>query len=115
MISPPRKVRCSGIFVTALVMTATVGGGGTSVAAQDEVTFTRDVAPILYGKCVSCHRPGELAPMALRTFDEVRPWARGIRDKVLSGEMPPWFAESRLGYFKNDPRLTEDEVATLTR
>ena len=115
MIPPPREVRCSGILVIALVMTVTVAGVATSVAAQDEVTFTRDVAPILYGKCVSCHRPGELAPMALRTFDEVRPWARGIRDKVLSGEMPPWFAESRLGYFKNDPRLTEDEVATLTR
>jgi len=104
MISPRRAAKCSGILVIALVLTAAVGAAATSVAAQDEVTFARDVAPILYDKCVSCHRPGELAPMALRTFDEVRSWARGIRDKWLSGEMPPWFTELRLGYFKNDPR-----------
>ena len=67
----------------ALVLTTMVGRLGTAVAAQDDVTFTRDVAPILYENCVSCHRPGELAPMALRSYAEVRPWARGIKDKAM--------------------------------
>ncbi len=99
----------------ALVLTTMVGGLGTAVAAQDDVTFTRDVAPILYKSCVSCHRPGELAPMALRSYAEVRPWARGIKDKVESREMPPWFADARHGFFKNDSRLMQDEIDTIAR
>ena len=99
----------------ALVLTTIVGGLGTAVAAQDDVTFTRDVAPILHKSCVSCHRPGELAPMALRSYAEVRPWARGIKDKVESGEMPPWFADARHGFFKNDSRLMQDEIDTIAR
>ena len=99
----------------ALVLTSIVGGLGTAVAAQDDVTFTRDVAPILHKSCVSCHRPGELAPMALRSYAEVRPWARGIKDKVESGEMPPWFADARHGFFKNDSRLMQDEIDTIAR
>ena len=92
-----------------------VGGLGTAVAAQNEATFTRDVAPILYENCVSCHRPGELAPMALRSYAEVRPWARGIKDEVASGKMPPWFAEGRRGHFKNDSRLMPGEIDTIAR
>ena len=92
-----------------------LGIGGAPALAQDQPTFSRDVAPILYENCVSCHRPGELAPMALRSYDEVRPWARGIRDKVVSGEMSPWFAESPLGYFKNDLRLEDTEVEIISR
>ena len=99
----------------ALVLTTVVGGIGTAAAAQDGVTFTRDVAPIIYENCVACHRPGELAPMALRSYDEVRPWARGIKDKVVSGEMPPWFAEGRAGHFKNDSRLMPAEIDTIVR
>ena len=99
----------------ALVLTTMVGGLGTAVAAQGDVTFTRDVAPILYKSCVSCHRPGELAPMALRSYAEVRPWARGIKDKVERGEMPPWFADARHGFFKNDSRLMQDEIDTIAR
>ncbi len=91
------------------------GLAGNPALAQEQPTFSRDVAPILYENCVSCHRPGELAPMALRSYDEVRPWARGIRDKVVSGEMPPWFAESPLGYFKNDLRIEDTEVDTISR
>ena len=81
--------------------------------AAEDVTFSKDVAPIIFNKCVSCHRPGEAAPMALRSFQEVRPWARGIKDRVVSREMPPWFANPAHGSFKNDPTLTEDEIATV--
>jgi hypothetical protein len=53
------------------------------------VTFTKDVAPILYAKCATCHHAGEMAPMSLISYTEVRPWARLIRERVVSREMPP--------------------------
>ena len=76
-----------------------------------------DVAPILFEKCASCHRPGELAPMSLTTYDEVRPWARSIRARVASREMPPWYIEKDLGiqHYKNDPSLSDEEIATLAK
>ena len=111
-----RRLGWTAVVGAALVLTTMMGGVGTAVAAQDDVTFTHDVAPILFKSCVSCHRPGELAPMSLQTYAEVRPWARGIRDKVVSGEMPPWFAtDARPGHFKNDSRLMQDEIDTITR
>ena len=112
---PCRRIGLTAGVGAALVLTTMLGGLGTAAAAQDEVTFTRDVAPILYKSCVSCHRPGELAPMSLRSYAEVRPWARGIKDKVESGEMPPWFAEARHGHFKNDSRLMQGEIDTIAR
>src|SRR5262249_29961014 len=83
--------------------------------AAPETTFTHDVAPILYAKCVTCHRPGEVAPMALRTYDEVRPYARAIKEKVVSRQMPPWMADPAIGHFTNDPSLSSDEVNTIVR
>src|SRR5437870_8502856 len=84
-----------------------------SAPAAADVTFSKDVAPILNAKCVTCHRPGEVAPMALRTFDEVRPFARAIKDKVTSRQMPPWFADHSGGTFANDPSLSDRELATI--
>ncbi|MGH9763061.1 MAG: hypothetical protein ACREDR_39095, partial [Blastocatellia bacterium] len=77
------------------------------------VTYAKDVAPILQANCVACHRPGEVAPMSLRTYKEVRPWARSIRDKVASRVMPPWFADPHYGQFANDCRLTDDQIRTI--
>ena len=76
-------------------------------------TFSRDVAPIFYEKCVSCHRPGEVAPMSLITFREARPWARAIHEKVTTREMPPWHADRRYGVFRNDLSLTQPEIDTI--
>jgi hypothetical protein len=75
------------------------------------------VAPILQERCVVCHRPGELAPMSLRTYDEVRPWVRSIRQRVESREMPPWFLDRSVGIkeYDNDPSLTDAEIATITK
>ena len=84
-------------------------------AAPAEATFARDVAPILYAKCVACHRPGEVAPMALRTYEEVRPYARAIKDKVVSRQMPPWMADRAIGHFTNDPSLSASDVDTIVR
>ena len=83
-------------------------------AAPDTTTFTRDVAPILNAKCVSCHRPGEVAPMALLTYQDARPYARAIKEKVAARQMPPWFADKSAGTFTNDPSLTDREIATIT-
>ena len=89
------------------------------VQAQD-VTFTRDIAPILQRSCIRCHRPDSIAPMSLITYDDVRPWARAIRDKTSRPDddperMPPWFIEKNVGIqkFKDDISLTPDEVARI--
>ena len=77
------------------------------------VTFSRDVAPILFKNCADCHRPGELAPMSLLSFKDARPWARSIREKVVSRVMPPWHADPHFGKFGNDKRLTQQEIDTI--
>lgn len=81
--------------------------------APGSVTFSKDVAPILYAKCASCHHPGEMAPMSLVTYKEVRPWAKSIREQVTSRQMPPWYADPNHGQFSNDSRLTEQQIATI--
>ncbi len=78
-------------------------------------TFTKDVAPILYKNCASCHRTGEIAPMSLLTYEQTRPWAKSIREKVSLGQMPPWHAVQPRGTFSNDRRLSELEKNTLIR
>src|SRR5579885_1657587 len=83
-------------------------------AAEREVTFSRDVAPILYQHCVSCHHPNDIAPMSLLTYKEARPWAAAIKEAVLSRKMPPWKADPHYGKWANDPSLTADEVRTIT-
>ena len=77
------------------------------------VTFTKDVAPIFYRECVQCHRPNDLAPMSLLTYKEARPWARSIRKKVVSKQMPPWHADPVFGEFINDARLKDEEIAII--
>ena len=112
-------MRKSLIYGTGLVAIVLAVTGRIDVAAQGAgragtPTFTKDVAPILYKNCVSCHRAGEIGPMSLVSYDEVRPWARAIRDRVANGQMPPWFAEGDHGRFTNERRLTDAEKATLT-
>ena len=111
-----------------LVITASVlalVAAPAPVAAQgadaDAVTFSKDIAPILQQSCQKCHRPGSLAPMSLIDYEEVRPWARaiknrtGLRDKP--GVMPPWYIEKDIGIqqFKDDPSLSDEEIATIAR
>src|SRR5215203_7190861 len=102
--------RLSTIGIPAFIFAA--ASLAASPAAAD-VTFTRDVAPILHAKCVACHRPGEAAPMPLRTFAEARPFARAIKERVVSRKMPPWPADRSAGEFTNNPSLTEREIATI--
>jgi hypothetical protein len=76
-------------------------------------TFTRDVAPILFKNCTTCHRPGEIAPMSLLTYADVRPHAKDIRDEVGEGNMPPWHADAPKGTFLNERGLTDEERKVL--
>ena len=89
---------------------------GVQTSGEDEAapTFTKDVAPILFENCVSCHRPGQIAPMTLQSYQEARPWARAIANAVATREMPPWGADSDHSlYFKTDPTLTQEEIDTV--
>src|SRR5262245_11070356 len=79
-----------------VVPSSSADGLGKSKATT---TFNKDVAPILFKSCAECHRPGEAAPMSLLSYKEVRPWAKAIREKVLSREMPPWHADPHVGQF----------------
>jgi hypothetical protein len=74
--------------------------------APAATTFTKDVAPILYARCVQCHQPNDIAPMSLLDYKSARPWAKSIREAVLTGKMPPWFADPHYGNFANDARLS---------
>lgn len=76
-------------------------------------TFNKDVLPILQKQCQTCHRPGEVAPMPLLNYTDARPWAKAIKAATATGQMPPWFADPKIGHFSNERRLTPVEVATL--
>src|SRR5438093_5502522 len=84
---------------------------------QAPVTFTKDVAPILQRNCQVCHRPGSIAPMSLLTYDEVRPWARAIKQNVVLRNMPPWHIDPNIGIheFSNSVALSDAEIATIAK
>src|ERR1700720_4005438 len=77
--------------------------------------FSKDIAPIIYQHCASCHRAGEIAPMSLLSYDEVRPWAASIREEVAMGAMPPWHSSAPRGQFSNDRRLSDAEKESILR
>ena len=95
--------------------------GSASFAANltdnQPVTFTKDVAPILQQKCQDCHRAGSMAPMSLLTYEETRPWAKAIRERVITRQMPPWHIDRNVGVqkFKNDMSLSDAQIATIVR
>jgi len=81
------------------------------------VTFAKNVAPIFQDKCEACHRPNSIAPMSLVTYEEARPWARAIKTRVASRQMPPWHIDRTVGiqHFENDRSLSDDEIDTIVR
>lgn len=83
--------------------------------AAPPVTFSNQVVRIFQNSCQNCHRPGWAAPMPLLTYQQARPWAKSIKQKVLLREMPPWFADREIGEYHNDPSLTEHEIQTIAR
>ncbi len=81
--------------------------------AAEKPTFYRDVLPILQTHCQSCHRPGEIAPMAFDSYQHTRPFAAAIREQTTLRKMPPWFADPCCGHFANDRSLSAQEISTL--
>ena len=90
-------------------------------APSSDVTFAKDIAPILQRSCQNCHRPAGVAPMSLVTYEEVRPWARAIKTRTgigpRAGVMPPWYVEKNIGiqHYKDDPSLSDEEIAKIAK
>ena len=114
--------------VGALAMGAFLAISGSSFAAEatdgaaksssdKPVTFAKDVAPIFQAKCEECHHKGTAAPMSLVTYEETRPWAKSIRERVITRNMPPWHIDKTVGirHFANDRSLSDEQIATIVR
>src|SRR5262249_51898845 len=102
-----RTMNRSRLIVSVSLLCLTVAAviitrGNLTGAEAAAPTFNKDIAPIFAKNCVSCHRPGEIAPMSLISYKEVRPWAKSIREKVVKREMPPWHADPAHGEWAND-------------
>ena len=112
-----KRVFLGLVSVLAVVVASTnsVRTAGPPPAAPAAVpTFSKDVAPIVFNHCTSCHRPGEVAPMSLLSYDDVRPWARAIKSKVVAREMPPWGADpAQTLKMRNDPSLSKEQIDTI--
>ena len=113
----PRRAAVAAAVAGCLVGVVAVAPSASAQPA--EVTFTKDIAPILQRSCQGCHRPGPGggAPMSLLTYNDVRPWARAIRARTSERTMPPWFIEKDVGVreFKDDPSLSDAEIALIGR
>jgi hypothetical protein len=109
-----------GVAFSAAALLGAVAGPGikaqsASQTGRTQVTFTKDVASILQRSCQDCHRAGSIGPMALLTYEDVRPYARAIKTKVATRDMPPWFIDRTVGIqkFKRDPSLSDAQIATV--
>ena len=107
-------VRCFSLLAVALVA---VPGASAAQEAGAVPTFAKDIAPIFQRSCQVCHRPNNMAPMSLMTYQESRPWARSIRNKVVAREMPPWHIDKKIGVqkIKEDRSLSDTEISTIVR
>ncbi len=113
-----RATTLTGLTTTAAaVATLMTPLAAPAPDAPTSVTFTRDVAPIFQKSCQTCHHPGTAAPMSLLTFQDVRPWARSIKARVMAREMPPWHLDKSVGIreFKNDISLSDADINTIIR
>ena len=95
---------------STLLLALTLQAANTGKTAA---TYAKDVAPILFKNCASCHRPGEGAPMSLLDYQSTRPWAKSIKQAVVAKVMPPWLADPKYGHFANDRRLKQTEIDTI--
>ncbi len=100
-------------WLSATVIFAASALAATAQQVQPQVTFNKDVAPILYKNCAVCHHPNDIAPMSLMTYKDARPWAAAVREAVVRRVMPPWHADPHVGDFMNDPRLSQADIATI--
>jgi hypothetical protein len=101
------KIHSLGIALSAAFALAAVA---PSAADAQSPTWTADIAPLMQDKCMNCHRPGEVAPMSLLTYADVRPWARSIQRMTADRIMPPWHADPQYGEFGNNRRMTQRQI-----
>src|SRR5438552_2449006 len=106
-----RVIAAMGVILGIGVVFSSAPAAQSSKTAP---TFNRDVAPILFRSCAECHRPNQIAPMSLLSYQDARPWAKAIKTKVIAREMPPWFADPHYGKFKNDRSLSQDEIDKIS-
>jgi hypothetical protein len=107
----------NGSAMTLAVLLTLSGAAFAAEAGSTTVTFAKDVAPIFQAKCEVCHRPGQGAPMSLQTYEEARPWARAIRERVITQTMPPWHLDKTVGIqqFSNDRSLSKQQIDTIVK
>src|SRR6202030_125412 len=108
------------LFVATLIATsasAQTASNAVANSSQPQVTFAKDVAPILQAKCQDCHHTGGMAPMSLVTYEETRPWAAAMKQRVETRMMPPWHLDKTVGIqrFQNDLSLSDEQIATIVR
>jgi hypothetical protein len=109
------KAKCLGalalLFVVMLPQLASAQATGSAI------TFTKDIAPIFQEKCQACHRTDSIAPMSLVTYEETRPWAKAIRERIITRQMPPWHIDKTVGIqkFKNDRSLSDAQINTIVK
>ncbi|HZT78314.1 MAG TPA: cytochrome c [Vicinamibacterales bacterium] len=107
--------RCTTVVTIGIALLAMSFAPRAQTPPARTVSFTRDVAPIVQKSCQTCHRPGSIGPFSLLTYEEARPWARSIKDRVSRRQMPPWHVDKTVGIrrFKDDPSLTDAEIQTI--
>jgi Copper type II ascorbate-dependent monooxygenase, C-terminal domain len=109
-----KKLTLPLLVVLCLIALAFGTSSSANSGTKKEVTFTRDIAPIFFKNCAECHRAGEAAPMSLLSYKDARPWARSIKEKVATKQMPPWHADPHYGEFSNDRRLNQSQIDAIT-
>src|SRR5579862_3614966 len=110
------KVRACWSVLTAGIVLAAIPVFAENTN-EKQVTFTKDIAPIFQAKCQDCHRAGSMSPMSLVTYEESRHWAKAIRERVVTRQMPPWHIDPNVGVqkFKNDMSLSDAQIASVVR
>ncbi len=103
------------LCVAALMFVGAAMAAEISSPPVTPVTFNKVVLPILQKNCQSCHRPGQIAPMSLLTYQSARPWAKAMKSAVVQRMMPPWFADAQYGHFTNDRSLKPEDIDTIAR
>src|SRR5947208_2133962 len=115
------RLRIAFLVAAVVGLLTPIAANRQSTEASNDVTFTKDIAPILQRSCQRCHRPNSVAPMSLLTYEDARPWARSMKTRTSlrwqRGAMPPWYIEKNIGIqkYKDDPSLSDEEIARIAK
>jgi hypothetical protein len=115
MNAPLKLAGACGIALMLGIVTLPAADDAASTTAPANPTFTKDVLPIFQKSCEVCHRPGHMAPFSTVTYEDTRPWARSIKQKVESRYMPPWHIDRTIGEYDPDPSLSDEQIAIISK